>query len=119
MQNSIFDQLTASQKKAVFHFEGPLLFTAGPGRGKTRVITFRIAALIDQGVPASDICAITFTNKAAEEMRTRCSQLLSVTSRSHISTFPSLCARILRRYASDAGLKPNFSIYDAADQLKY
>jgi DNA helicase-2/ATP-dependent DNA helicase PcrA len=110
-------RLTASQQKAVFHREGPLLVIAGPGSGKTRVITFRIAALIDSGVPPQNICAITFTNKAAEEMRQRAVSLGS-SAGAHISTFHSLCVRILRRYSEVAGITPNFSIYDDSDQAK-
>jgi len=110
--------LTASQKQAVFHTEGPLLVLAGPGSGKTRVITYRIAALIDSGVQPHNICAITFTNKSAEEMRTRCTRLLGFLNRAHISTFHSLCVRILRRYSSKADVNQNFSIYDATDQAK-
>jgi DNA helicase-2/ATP-dependent DNA helicase PcrA len=110
-------QLTDSQKKAVFHTEGPLLVIAGPGSGKTRVITCRIAALIDSGVPPHNICAITFTNKAADEMRQR-AIALGASGGAHISTFHSLCVRILRRYAQQAALNPNFSIYDSADQAK-
>jgi len=94
-----------------------LLVIAGPGSGKTRVITHRIAALIDSGVRPYNICAITFTNKAAEEMRQRAIALGASTG-AHISTFHSLCVRILRRYASRAGIDPNFSIYDQADQLR-
>ena len=94
-------QLTTSQKKAVSHIEGPLLVLAGPGSGKTRVITFRIAALIDSGIHPSNICAITFTNKAAEEMRQR-AFTLGASAGAHISTFHSLCVRILRRYADKA-----------------
>ncbi len=118
MQTQFYEQLTASQRQAVFHTEGPLLVLAGPGSGKTRVITYRIAALIDSGVQAHNICAVTFTNKAAEEMRTRCNGLLGFLNRANISTFHSLCVRILRRYSSKANINQNFSIYDATDQAK-
>ncbi len=110
-------QLTPSQQKAVFHVDGPLLVIAGPGSGKTRVITYRIAALIDSGVRPHNICAITFTNKAAEEMRQRAAAL-GASAGAHISTFHSLCVRILRQYASHADISSNFSIYDAADQSR-
>lgn len=106
--------LTESQKKAVFHKDGALLVLAGPGSGKTRVITNRIMALIDAGVRSFNICAITFTNKAADEMRQRLSMVRGV----HISTFHSLCVRILRQYPSQAKISPNFSIYDANDQKR-
>ncbi|MCX5637597.1 MAG: UvrD-helicase domain-containing protein, partial [Planctomycetota bacterium] len=110
-------QLTASQRKAVFHVEGPLLVIAGPGSGKTRVITYRIAALIDSGVLPRNICAITFTNKAADEMRQR-AIALGASAGAHISTFHSLCVRILRQYADNAGINSNFSIYDEPDQAR-
>jgi len=115
--DAFISRLTASQQKAVFHREGPLLVIAGPGSGKTRVITFRIAALVDSGVPAHNICAITFTNKAAEEMRQRAVALGS-SAGAHISTFHSLCVRILRRYAANTDITPNFSIYNDSDQAK-
>ena len=126
MDEHIFDKLTESQKKAVFHKDGPLLVLAGPGSGKTRVITYRIAALVESGVPAYSICAITFTNKAAEEMRNRCSSLFMASRSSHpgfrnnahVSTFHSLCVRILRQYGEKTGLNPNFTIFDTADQAK-
>jgi DNA helicase-2/ATP-dependent DNA helicase PcrA len=117
MQNTFSQQLTPSQRKAVFHIDGPLLVLAGPGSGKTRVITYRIAALIDSGVRPYNICAITFTNKAAEEMRAR-AFTLGASAGAHISTFHSLCVRILRQYADQAGVRPNFSIYDDSDQSK-
>ena len=110
-------QLTPSQSKAVFHVEGPLLVIAGPGSGKTRVITYRIAALIDAGVPPRNICAITFTNKAAEQMQLRTAQL-GTPPGAHISTYHSLCVRILRQYAEQANIKPNFSIYNDSDQTR-
>ncbi|MHC4643039.1 MAG: ATP-dependent helicase, partial [Planctomycetota bacterium] len=109
--------LTPSQRKAICHVEGPLLVIAGPGSGKTAVITYRIAALIDSGVSPHNICAITFTNKAADQMRQR-TRALGTVPGSHISTFHSLCVRILRRYADRAGIKPNFSIYNDSDQLR-
>ncbi len=108
-------QLTESQKKAVSHIEGPLLVLAGPGSGKTRVITHRIAALIESGIRPYNICAITFTNKAAEEMRQR-AFALGACAGAHISTFHSLCVRILRRYAEQAGINSSFSVYDESDQ---
>jgi len=120
MQDARYDELTDSQRKAVFHVDGPLLVLAGPGSGKTRVITCRIAALIDSGVRPYNICAITFTNKAAEEMRQRAASY-GASAGAHISTFHSLCVRILRRYADATGGSPirsNFSIYDKADQLR-
>ena len=110
------EQLTDSQRKAVFHVDGPLLVLAGPGSGKTRVITTRIAALINSGVRPYNICAITFTNKAAEEMAQRVAAFGAARG-VHISTFHSLCVRILRRYAEQAGVKRNFSIYDEREQL--
>ena len=113
-----YDQLTGSQRRAVLHHTGPLLVLAGPGSGKTRVITYRIAALIASGVLPSNICAITFTNKAADEMRTRYLATLGASPGTHISTFHSLCVRILRQYAEQSHLKPNFSIYDASDQAR-
>jgi DNA helicase-2/ATP-dependent DNA helicase PcrA len=112
-----YEQLTPSQRKAVLHHEGPLLVIAGPGSGKTRVITYRIASLIDSGVAPHNICAITFTNKAAEEMRQR-AYALGTQAGTHISTFHSLCARILRTYAEQADISGSFSVYDAADQAR-
>lgn len=99
------------------HGEGPLLVIAGPGSGKTRVITLRIASLIERGVEPEHICAITFTNKAADEMRERTRSLGAVPG-SHISTFHSLCVSLLRRYGPSAGIDPGFSIYDENDRLK-
>jgi len=115
MNDVLIKKLTASQRQAVLHKEGPLLVIAGPGSGKTRVITYRIAALIDSGINPHNICALTFTNKAAQEMRQR-AVALGASAGAHISTFHSLCVRILRRYADAAGISANFSIYDDADQ---
>jgi len=117
MHDTLLRQLTPSQRKAVFHIEGPLLVLAGPGSGKTRVITYRIAALIDSGIRPHNICAITFTNKAANEMHQR-AIALGASAGAHISTFHSLCVRILRQYADKAGINSNFSIYDEADQTR-
>ena len=117
MHDKLLRQLTPSQRKAIFHVEGPLLVLAGPGSGKTRVITYRVAALIDSGIQPYNICAITFTNKAAEEMRQRV-VALGTPAGPHISTFHSLCVTILRQYADRAAISPNFSIYDESDQLR-
>ena len=111
------DRLTESQLRAVNHKDGPLLVLAGPGSGKTRVITSRIANLIRSGVNPYNICAITFTNKAADEMRQRL-QSYNLPSGVRASTFHSLCVWILRVYAEQAGIKMNFSIYDDSDQKR-
>jgi DNA helicase-2/ATP-dependent DNA helicase PcrA len=109
------DDLTEAQRTAVEHFEGPLLVVAGPGSGKTRVITRRIARLIDRGVRPRNILAITFTNKAAREMEERVGRLVPGAP-VWVSTFHRLCARLLRQYGSAVGLAPNFTILDMTDQ---
>jgi len=111
--------LNPQQREAVLAIEGPVLILAGAGSGKTRVITHRIAYLVlEKAVPSESILAVTFTNKAAEEMRSRVATLLAGRGGSSwISTFHSLCVRILRRHAELAGLRPDFVIYDADDQL--
>jgi DNA helicase-2/ATP-dependent DNA helicase PcrA len=111
--------LNPEQQDAVLHIEGPLLILAGAGSGKTRVIAHRIAHLVRETQVAPDrILAVTFTNKAAEEMRTRVSSLLDVDCRQMwISTFHALCARLLRREAPQIGLTRDFVIYDSSDQL--
>jgi DNA helicase-2/ATP-dependent DNA helicase PcrA len=109
--------LTPAQRDAVTHFEGPLLILAGPGSGKTRVITRRVAHLLRQGVRPSNILAITFTNKAAGEMRQRIEALLPGT-RVWISTFHALGARLLRQYGERFGLDPRFTIYDQTDRTR-
>jgi len=111
--------LNPAQRAAVEHTEGPLLILAGAGSGKTRVITYRIGHLIAGGFAKPDeVLAVTFTNKAAEEMRSRVEQLLGEDCRaSWISTFHSLCARLLRREAPAIGLSRDFVIYDSSDQL--
>ncbi len=111
------ESFTDSQKEAILHKDGPLLVLAGPGSGKTRVITSRIAALIEAGVRPWSICAITFTNKAAEEMRIRVEQSTPAQG-VYVSTFHSLCVWILRRYAEQAQIQGNFSIFDTKDQKR-
>src|SRR5438270_3457143 len=113
------DSLNPEQREAVLHINGPLLILAGAGSGKTRVITSRIAYLVGDGHARSEeILAVTFTNKAAEEMRARVELLLgSDCSRMWVSTFHSLCARLLRREAPAIGLSRDFVIYDSSDQL--
>jgi DNA helicase-2/ATP-dependent DNA helicase PcrA len=109
--------LTDSQREAVEHVEGPLLILAGAGSGKTRVITRRVAHLIHQGVRPSNILAITFTNKAAGEMRQRVHALVP-RSGAWISTFHSFGVRLLRLYADRLGLDRNFTIYDQTDRAR-
>ncbi|MCA9294352.1 MAG: UvrD-helicase domain-containing protein [Phycisphaerales bacterium] len=130
----LLEGLTDAQRAAVVRTEGPVLILAAAGSGKTRVITRRIAYLLAQGVPAWQIMALTFTNKAAGEMRDRVHALLTPEGDTEpppalvrgltITTFHSLCARLLRRYAEEAAetipgwqLRGNYSIYDADDQL--
>ncbi|HEX5470642.1 MAG TPA: UvrD-helicase domain-containing protein, partial [Lacipirellulaceae bacterium] len=132
MQGAVVDRLlenlTEPQREAVTHRDGPLLVLAGPGSGKTRVITHRIAYLIESGIPASQILALTFTNKAADEMQRRVAELVphavppagSSSERGGgrgvwLSTFHRFGAMLLRRYASYVGLEPNFTIYDTGD----
>ncbi|MCL2864207.1 MAG: DNA helicase PcrA [Lachnospiraceae bacterium] len=115
---SIYDSLNQEQREAVHHTEGPLLILAGAGSGKTRVLTHRIAYLMEeQGVNPWNILAITFTNKAAGEMRDRVDHIVGMGSESiWVSTFHSACVRILRRYIDRIGYDNNFTIYDMDDQ---
>ncbi|MDE6312317.1 MAG: DNA helicase PcrA [Lachnospiraceae bacterium] len=115
---SIYDSLNDMQQKAVYQTQGPVLILAGAGSGKTRVLTHRIAYLIEEkGVNPWNIMAITFTNKAAAEMRERVDNLVGYGSESiWVSTFHSTCVRFLRRYIDRLGFDNNFSIYDTDDQ---
>ena len=119
---SIYDSLNEEQKKGVFTTEGPVLLLAGAGSGKTRVLTHRIAYLIDElGVNSYQIMAITFTNKAAGEMKERVERLVGMGAESiWVTTFHSTCVRILRRFADRLGYDNNFTIYDTdeADEGK-
>ena len=111
----ILDQsLTDAQRAAVEHVSGPLLILAGPGSGKTRVVTRRIAHLLRKGVRAKNILALTFTNKAADEMKSRVAEL-TASEPVWISTFHRFCSRLLREHASLVGLGENFTIYDTGD----
>jgi len=113
------NSLNPEQREAVLHLSGPLLILAGAGSGKTRVITSRIAYLVGNGhAEPHEVLAVTFTNKAAEEMRARVEALLGAdVSGMWVSTFHSLCARLLRREAPAIGLSRDFVIYDSSDQL--
>jgi DNA helicase II / ATP-dependent DNA helicase PcrA len=119
-QDVLLDQLNPAQLGAVSHTEGPLLILAGAGSGKTRVLTHRISYLLDEGFAAPDeILAITFTNKAANEMKDRVALLVGPESRKMwVSTFHAFCARILRVHAEKLGYRREFTIYDSADQVR-
>ena len=112
----LLESLNPVQRKAVQHTEGPLLILSGAGSGKTRVITHRIAYLIQHHrVSPYNILAVTFTNKAAEEMRTRLENLIGP-SPLWVATFHSTCAQILRRDIHHLGYERSFTIYDTSDQ---
>ncbi len=116
---TFLEKLNPEQREAVLHRDGPLLILAGAGSGKTRVITFRIAYLIGDGHASPDeVLAVTFTNKASQEMRERVVSLIGSTAEGvWLSTFHSLCARLLRREAPKIGLSRDFVIYDSSDQV--
>jgi DNA helicase-2/ATP-dependent DNA helicase PcrA len=118
--NKLLEDLTPEQGAAVSHLDGPALVLAGPGSGKTRVITRRIAWLVGNGIPAWQILALTFTNKAAGEMRERVDELIPETVAGRrglfVSTFHAFCARQLRVHAERLGLDAGFSIYSTTDQ---
>lgn len=113
-----YDALNPQQYQAVCHYEGPLLILAGAGSGKTRVLTHRVAWLIEEkNVNPWNIMAITFTNKAAGEMRDRVEAMLGgALGGVWVATFHSTCVRILRRYIDRIGFENNFTIYDSEDQ---
>ena len=120
LENQLLQGLTQPQRQAVLHTDGPLLVLAGPGSGKTRVIVHRIAHLVSQGIPPWSILSLTFTNKAAGEMRRRVELLLpqDVPDRGRVfaGTFHSFGVRVLRRFAMEANLDPNFNVLDVDDQ---
>src|SRR5271168_1662181 len=118
--DELLEGLTGPQRESVVHRGGPLLIVAGAGSGKTRVLTRRIAHLIASGDAAPwQILAITFTNKAADEMRRRVAELVGPRAeRMWVSTFHSACLRILRANAARIGYKPGFTVYDASDSLR-
>jgi DNA helicase-2/ATP-dependent DNA helicase PcrA len=113
----IFESLTPAQLQAVTHVGGPLLILAGPGSGKTRVVTHRIAHLLQQGIAGKNILALTFTNKAADEMKARLARLVSLPT-VWMGTFHRFCARLLRIHAPLVGLSENYSIYDVDDSAR-
>lgn len=122
MDISIFAELNDAQKQAAMHREGPLLILAGAGSGKTKTLTHRIAHLIDAGVPSSSILAVTFTNKAAKEMRERLAKITGEDAHNRsfmpwMGTFHSICVRMLRYDGEHIGIPPNFIIVDDADRL--
>ena len=118
---SLLDDLNPVQQKAVLETEGPILVFAGAGSGKTRVLTYRIAYLVqEKGILPWNIFAVTFTNKAADEMRERVERLLGGSAKgTWISTFHSACARILRQHIEHLGFQRNFVIYDEQDQERH
>ena len=112
--------LSERQREAVTHTEGPLLIVAGPGSGKTRVMAHRVAYLIgEKGIRPWKILAVTFTNKAARELRDRCEKLVGAGSNElQVRTFHGFCSRVLRADGEHVGLKPEFTIYDDDDQAR-
>src|SRR3954449_11237978 len=118
--DDLLARLNPAQREAVLHVDGPLLVVAGAGSGKTRVLTHRVAHLIRaHGVKPNEILAITFTNKAAGEMRERLERMLGRQARAAwILTFHAACGRMLRREAERLGYRSSFTIYDQADQVR-
>ena len=118
--NKNFDVLNDAQKKATFHIDGPLIIIAGAGSGKTRVLTYRIAHLLNTGVDSFSVLALTFTNKAAREMKSRISKIVGESEAKNLwmGTFHSIFAKILRIEADKIGFNSNFTIYDTQDSEK-
>ena len=114
---NILDELNESQRNAVLFTDGPELVIAGAGSGKTRMLTYKIAYLLYKGIPADRILALTFTNKAAREMRERISAMVgwNMSKRLWMGTFHSIFGRILRAEADRIGFTPQFTIYDTSD----
>lgn len=117
MDKDFLKELNDEQKKAVLWTEGPIVILAGAGSGKTRVITYKVIYLIKQGISPSNILCVTFTNKAANEMKERVQKFLSTSQKPIIATFHSLCAKILRIEGKFIGVPQNFVIYDEQDSL--
>ena len=117
----ILKELNKEQIEAVKAVDGPVLIIAGPGAGKTKTLTHRIAYMIGSGIKPENILAVTFTNKSAQEMQSRVAKILNIKNKFQrqplIGTFHSICARILRIEAKTLGIKKNFSIYDEEDRL--
>ncbi len=117
MNNDLLKQLNKQQQEAVLYNQGPMIILAGAGSGKTRVLTFKVLYLISElKISAVNILCLTFTNKAANEMKERIQKILSATSQPTVATFHSLCAKILRREAMHLGMTSDFVIYDTQDQ---
>ena len=110
------EHLNDKQREAAMYTEGPLLILAGAGSGKTSTMTHRIGYLVEQGVDPWNILAVTFTNKAANEMKSRVEELVGDTRGMWIMTFHAMCLRILRNYPDVIGYEKNFVIYDTTDQ---
>ena len=118
-KQQILQQLNEQQKRPVVEYRGPSYALAGPGSGKTRTIIARIAYMVEDGVPPAEILVFTFTRKAAEELRSRVeNEIGDAAGGVTVGTYHSICARLLRRYATSAGYRPNFTIYDEADRMK-
>ena len=118
--NTYLDSLNDAQKRAVLQKDGPMIIIAGAGSGKTRVLTYRIAHLMQQGVDAFNILSLTFTNKAAKEMKARIAGVVGNSEAKNLwmGTFHSVFARILRSEADKLGFPSNFTIYDSQDSVR-